>query len=493
MEIGAFALESRGSGGARLAVAEVPAPGSDDLVLAGRRLSHSLVARSSTMLESKGQWAGAFTSYVGIPPEQLPKAIVGCWASAFSVDSLARQRAEGVRPGSIGMAVLVQPALRPETGGGADIEPDGSIVVRGVKGPPGPLLQGWVSGFDARLGPHGWVGDELIELAGTRALDEIRESLLRANGLLGVNRCEWATDDGLWLLQLGKINDVEPSPATPAGITQEMIPTIRAVMAAPGPLGEELVLPWAIAGDSTLTEPVRGGVADLRRARELSGRLTSAVWGLPPDQAMSAAQDLLVRLRGPEPAPALKTIRDLRLPDHGLAAELIGHIDGLRVAMADRGAVANPMDAWRMSTGEIEAVLAGNRRPPPSRVGTGSWEPLVAAVVLAYGARHSGVPASGGIGAGLRSDIPHLGVAGGLPHRRVVTAPEAVPALSQLLWDSAGLVTRVGSPAAHVFESARSLGVPAVSGVTLGEGDEQIVAVDGYAGVVAVMSLSPRP
>jgi len=161
--------------------------------------------------------------------------------------------------------------------------------------------------------------------------------------------------------------------------------------------------------------------------------------------------------------------------------------------MADRGAVANPMDAWRMSTGEIEAVLAGNRRPPPNRVGTGSWEPLVAAVVLAYGARHSGVPASGGIGAGLRSDIAHLGAAGGLPHRSVVTATEAVPALSQLLWDSAGLVTHVGSPAAHVFESARSLGVPAVSGVALGEGDEQIIAVDGYAGVVAVMSLSPRP
>jgi phosphoenolpyruvate-protein kinase (PTS system EI component) len=57
-----------------------------------------------------------------------------------------------------------------------------------------------------------------------------------------------------------------------------------------------------------------------------------------------------------------------------------------------------------------------------------------------------------------------------------------------LLWDAAGLVTESGSPAAHLFESARALRVPAVCGVSLPLGD-RIVAVDGHAGVVATLRL----
>jgi phosphoenolpyruvate-protein kinase (PTS system EI component) len=67
-----------------------------------------------------------------------------------------------------------------------------------------------------------------------------------------------------------------------------------------------------------------------------------------------------------------------------------------------------------------------------------------------------------------------------------------VPHLSQLIWDAAGLVTDGGSAAAHVFESARSLGVPAVCGVDPGGDLDQIVAVDGYSGVVATLPLSTR-
>jgi phosphoenolpyruvate-protein kinase (PTS system EI component) len=51
------------------------------------------------------------------------------------------------------------------------------------------------------------------------------------------------------------------------------------------------------------------------------------------------------------------------------------------------------------------------------------------------------------------------------------------------------LVTESGSPAAHLFESARSLGVPAVCGVSSGETDDEIVAVDGYSGVVSTTPL----
>jgi pyruvate,water dikinase len=73
----------------------------------------------------------------------------------------------------------------------------------------------------------------------------------------------------------------------------------------------------------------------------------------------------------------------------------------------------------------------------------------------------------------------------------VVTAPQAQPHLSQLIWEAAGLVTDLGSPMAHVFETARSLGVPAVCGVDLGPEAGEIVAVDGYSGVVAVVPVIP--
>ena len=70
----------------------------------------------------------------------------------------------------------------------------------------------------------------------------------------------------------------------------------------------------------------------------------------------------------------------------------------------------------------------------------------------------------------------------------IVTSPQPIPNLAPLLWDAAGLVTETGSPAAHLFDSARALGIPSVCGVELPEG-ECIVAVDGHTGVVATHSL----
>jgi phosphoenolpyruvate-protein kinase (PTS system EI component) len=64
-----------------------------------------------------------------------------------------------------------------------------------------------------------------------------------------------------------------------------------------------------------------------------------------------------------------------------------------------------------------------------------------------------------------------------------------VPNLAALIWDAAGLVTVSGSPAAHLFEAARALRVPAVCGVDLGDPGHQVVAVDGTTGAVAILDL----
>jgi signal transduction protein with GAF and PtsI domain len=71
----------------------------------------------------------------------------------------------------------------------------------------------------------------------------------------------------------------------------------------------------------------------------------------------------------------------------------------------------------------------------------------------------------------------------------VLHSEHAAPVLSQLLWDTSGVVTHGGSPAAHLFESARSLGVPAVTGIDLPRHERLVVAVDGFAGIVATLTV----
>ena len=110
-------LATHGSGGARLAMTAETVPFADELVQRGTRLGNALVARSSTIIESSGEWSGAFTSYLDLSPPDLPKAVTGCWASAFAAAALERQEAAGIEPGSVSMAVLVQPALDSVAGG----------------------------------------------------------------------------------------------------------------------------------------------------------------------------------------------------------------------------------------------------------------------------------------------------------------------------------------------------------------------------------------
>jgi len=492
MQLGARALESRGSGGARLAVAAEPVPDAARIEAAGAGLGDKLVARSSTTLESGGRWAGAFTSYLDLKPEQLPKAVAGCWAAAFSVDALGLQEAAGVVPGSIPMAVLVQPFLMPEVGGVAEISPDG-VVVAAVAGPPTPLLQGWVRGSTARAGLSGpWHGDEVIELIGLETLDSIRHLLQRAQGELGANRCEWALTDRLWALQIGSAPSRAPVARGPAVATSpDLVPTAQAMVAAPGVLGTELVLPWALAGlPAPGDQREVAGERLLERAMDLSRGLTAQVWRLPADEALGEARRHLTRL-SVDPSAGVDTIRRLDGPDRASASELMSLIEEMGRRLLERGVISDTGAVWHLDPSELERGLGGHSIPVPARVGVGRWEPLIAAVVLDHGSARHGTPAAGGIGAGPRFHVGELALVGKPPRRGVITAPHALPNLSQLVWDAAGLVTDAGSPAAHLFEAARSLGVPAVSGVDPGPDLAQIIAVDGDSGVVATLPSSP--
>ena len=495
MELGAEMLDTRGSGGARLAVTAEPIQFADELVSAGAELGSSLVARSSTTLEGAGEWAGAFTSYLDLTPGDVPKAVVGCWASAFSVSSLKRQEALAVEPGSFLMPVLVQPALEPAFGGTAELRLDGRIDVFGIEGSPAPLLQGWESGWAASANnesERSWEGAELSALLGNELLDSIADSLRRSHELFGYNRCEWAFDGRLWILQFdisaaGK-SDEDP-PTFMEAPTPELVQLARTTVRAPGKLGGELVLPWAIATVPPPGEPeALPPLAALEEATALSAGLTSGVWGSSAGSATETARRCIAGLLGPDPFDQLESLRSTKRPDERDSARLMSLLATVRTEIARLGVVADSEAAWHLSVEEIRAVFQDGIRPSLDRVGTARFEPFVASVVLASGTQHSGVAASTGIGAGLCVTVEAPDTIDVFTQRRVIVSSWPSPELASLLWDAAGLVTATGSPTAHLFEAARSLGVPAVTGVETDSGSNLIIAVDGNTGSVATLA-----
>jgi phosphotransferase system enzyme I (PtsI) len=72
--------------------------------------------------------------------------------------------------------------------------------------------------------------------------------------------------------------------------------------------------------------------------------------------------------------------------------------------------------------------------------------------------------------------------------REVLAVSQAAAQAAPLLWNAAGVVAANGSVGAHLFEVARSLGVPAVVGVDVSRTDDgALAAVDGDAGSVSIL------
>jgi pyruvate,water dikinase len=129
------------------------------------------------------------------------------------------------------------------------------------------------------------------------------------------------------------------------------------------------------------------------------------------------------------------------------------------------------------------------------RVGADRWEPFQTAVVESFGTEHRGIPASPGLGCGRLCFIANPDQVAHFRPRDVVVTDNPIPNLAPLLWDAAGLVSTSGSPAAHLFESARSLNVPAVCAIDLSASTgadlasttgRYALAVDGENGLVYI-------
>jgi len=507
LQAGADALTHRGSGGARLVIGQAVLSETlrGQIERSTAHLAAPMVVRSSSPLEGSGEWSGAFTSYLEVNHAELPKAVTGCWASMFTVATLERFSAAGIEPGSATMAVLIQTALQPDFGGTARIDGEDTTVI-GVAGSPAPLVQGWDPGAHGRVTPTGEVlGAEAIALMGEAIIAAVAATLRHARDTTGANACEWAVVGGdIFLLQLLRTAEIRPAeaPVIPELTGALPMQIARLVRRYPGPMGESLILPWAVAApDMSLEEVEPAADIDpaeaLRTAAEHAAAMTAQVWGLPKAAARARAQDTFRALRGSDPAAALAILQGLRPIDSERSNYVRRLVARVRAGLVATGAVGDLQAAWHVEPQRAADLLrSGKASGDHPRIGFDRWEPFDATVIISNGRSAHGTSAGPGIGAGRMCYITDQASMTAFRPRDVVVAARPLPSLAQLLWDAAAVVTMGGSPAAHLFESARALAIPAVCGIQLDEALEgtpaaltglRALAVDGHGGSVYAM------
>lgn len=164
------------------------------------RLGGRVIVRSSSPLEADRRWAGAFSTISEIGRDDVAVAVSSCWASAFAPDPLERLERCGLSPEALSIAVLLQPELRPHSGGTAALVGD-EVRITGVRGHPGPLLAGWVEGVTTLSAtPSG----SAVEQLGARTIADVAQLARAVHESVGDDLIEWASDGEIHLLQSGR-------------------------------------------------------------------------------------------------------------------------------------------------------------------------------------------------------------------------------------------------------------------------------------------------
>lgn len=500
---GVGALSRSSTAAARLAVASIPM---DDALLSelerrARQLGGRVVVRSSFPGECDARWAGAFSTYVDVGPEDMAAAVRGCWASLFSRDVDGRRAELGPSASELRMAVLVQPLVELRSGGLARIASDGRITVSSVSGSPAALMAGTKTGtvveLDRDYSAMPREGDD-------GDADECRSVGMLAHAVweaTGDDTIEWgSTASGeIVLLQASSATAAFPTPRRGPSIgpvTPGVARVARRAGRFPGPLGEELIMAWALSPGRfphVRSITVAAPAAALTEARALAFRLASYAWSMRADAATAAAREAFAALKGVDPvvrADALRRVDDLRPLDPDRAGRVVGLVAGVADHLVTSGLLASPELVWRVPFDALlRAVERGNRPLPIG--GPDRWEPFLFEVVRGAGTRLLGTAVAPGAGAGPVRMIGRGWLASPPAPRQILYAPSPVPHLAPLLWGCAGLVTGMGGVGAHLFEVARSLGVPVVAGVHIPApppDGSMIAAIDGDVGTVAVLA-----
>jgi len=464
------ALQDGNSGRARLVLAgyQLPAQLQDQLDISAVGLGEHLVVRSSSPIEGEALWSGAFASYAQITADELHVAVRGCWASWFTEDALRRAAESGIRPGEIGMAVLVQSEIVPEFGGVARVDDAGAVVVTGIEGTPASIVSGWEQGHTAAVeADNAIVGEQARSHLGDEVILAAAGLARRVASLLDKDLIEWAqSGDTVWLLQAQRAAPRRSTPAPVPGTSDKrLIPLVRLIADYPGPIGDAFVIPWALGSvPDNSTEASVGEVAEmLSRARRLVEELVAAVWAVP-----TSYRETRLALQELDPAPGLALVEGLNAPDPDQAAEVLGLLAGIALELTRRGHLPAPEWIWHLSVDELTTMVeTAAPRDASRRFPLGGWEPFLFSAIRALSPPVSAQPVVPGTGAGRLHLIRTADDAEAVEPRSIVAAVYPLNNLAPLLFDAAGLVTIGGSPGAHVFEVSASLGLPSMSGVDL--------------------------
>ena len=498
---------------ARLAIMSGTSPDLTDLPQRLTQLGDDLVVRSSSPLEGSSDYAGVFTSYVGVTPAEAVTAVRGVWASALASHDLSDDDASPSRRREIAprMAVLVQLHFHPSFAGTARVERDGEVRVLAVAGPSAPLMSGWARGDAATVGVDDVVVGPAVSTVGEQILRGVASIARQVKAALSDDLIEWATGpDGTVLLQSQRAARPSSSivPNWAPDVPPEAAGVARLIQAFAGALGEEFLLPFILAGveadvrvpipakRETITAQVaRAAWADVHR---LVRRLRDQVWG----GDMAVPTRLLALMRTGDIPNAVASFAASPRCCVTEASRLVDLLRLIAAWLEANSALLSANDIWGVPPREVEGLIAGRSsataaaRREQRRIALTRWEPMMYVAIEGTGVRVDGEAASSGLGAG------EAVVVRGIPARRpniprmVVVAPLPIPQLAPLMWGSAGLVTAGGSPSAHLIEVARSRGVPAVVGCDdlvfslleqeQGQPLSALVAVNGDSGRVVI-------
>jgi phosphohistidine swiveling domain-containing protein len=488
----------RGAPEACLAISALALEGGlvDELARVPSEHVESSIVRSSSVQEGDRRWAGGFATYHDIPAAGVADAIRACWASAFTREAVRRREELGERSGDVRIAVLIQPWLAFALGGVATRTEGGGVRISWVRGGPAGLVSGRRTGAVIEIDEQGRPTTEPPDSLASHLGEVV--SLVRevADAGLG-DSIEWGSrGTEVVLLQVDRSERStelhRPRHPEPTNLEVGGSPIAGRIAVAaslfPGSLGEDVVLPWAAAPGADLSAtPCRlGDPADaLLEALMLGTRLTREAWGGGRNMIAGEVAATFRALLGPAPEAAIDRLSRLRPVDPALGHRAVSLLTAIAGHLVEEGRLQGEHEIWRLSPAVCMKAIEGSA-VAPIPLGPTRWEPFLFDVVRTNGTTTRGTPISPAIGAGWRF-VPEVHqVERGAP-RRVLVLRDPVPQAAPLLWGSAGLVTANGSLGAHLFEVARSLGVPAVAGVDLGHLPEQsMVAVDGHAGDVTV-------
>lgn len=517
---------TRGLHAARFWVMGSDLPELGDLGTQFSFLADDVVVRSSSPLEAEPEYSGAFTSYRGVRAAEVATAVRGVWASGLTEEVVTAQKAMGVEPAALGMAVLVQPEIRPEWSGTAQFYDDRVTVVV-VKGSPAPLMAGWVRGATAQVraggeGPPEVTGQVAVALVGAEILAAVAELTARVRKDLGDDLIEWAVaQDRLVLLQTKRSGHLAVVALAERGPELSVPPAAagvaRLVYAFAGSLGEQLVLPVMLAGvtsaclastgahvtgNSSVTQAEAGDAWD--DAQALSRRLRDRSWGAQ-DVGVPGPTELFAQLRGGLLGDALDRLSSRPVASHEEVAALLTLLAKVGDRLARTGVLFNRDDLWGLSGDAVAGLISGRRSAvsvaDPARAAQEArrralirWEPVIHTAVLGTGQRVVGESACSGVGAGQVVFVEGVPKETSRIPRMVLVAPFPIPQLAPLLWGASALVTFGGSEAAHLVEVARSLGIPTVLGcaqeellpLLSGASGPTLAAVDGGQGIIAI-------